>query len=176
MALNFSRACQTVFAYRSLTASLLKRFKIQYLIGVELLWHGIEGGIFKINGWCTSTATEVTRAIGEEDEAALETKVQFPPANIKGLELVREAVNRRAWISKDSTQSSLQKSSDEFCPSQREYRVVKNGCALHIWKSGHFIDVSARALGAFENLSSSVAGQLFQKQSFGAYCKLCLQD
>lgn len=50
MALHFSYACQTVFAYRSLTASLLKRFKIQNLIGVEFLWHGIDGGIFKIAG------------------------------------------------------------------------------------------------------------------------------
>ena len=41
--------------------------------------------------------------------------------------------------------------------------------AWHVWKPGHFIDVSAREQGACENVSSSVDGELFQNQPFGAY-------
>lgn len=67
MALHFIHACQTVFAYRSLTASLLKRLRIQNLIGVELLWLDTEGGIFKIiRWWSTFTAAEL-RICGKED-------------------------------------------------------------------------------------------------------------
>lgn len=136
MALHFSYACQTGFAYRSLTASLLKRFKIQNLIGVELLWHGIDGGIFKIAGNLPLLLLKSEIMSGKEDEAALETKVQFLPVNLKRLELFREAVNGSSFQT-ISTPNSLQKSSAEFCPPWWEYWVVKNGCIylayLNIW-------------------------------------------
>lgn len=67
MASHFSHACQTVIAYRSLTASLLKRLKIQNLIGVELLWLDIEGGIFKIIGWWSTFAAAELTICGKED-------------------------------------------------------------------------------------------------------------
>lgn len=93
-----AHACQTAFAYRLLTARLLKRFKTQHWIGVELLWHTIEGGIL-VDLPFLLLQSELISA--KEDVAALETKVWFLPADIKSLELFRAEVNSWAWFSKE---------------------------------------------------------------------------
>lgn len=146
MALHFSRACQTVFAYRLLTARLLKRFT-----DPTLNWCWVDVTCYR--GWdsgrSTLTAAEVRTDIWEGRVATLEAKVWFLATYMKSLELFREAVNSWAWFSEQLNTKLNSEKQWWILPFQKRIQGGKEWLAyLKVWAFHWCI---SQGSGSFKN-------------------------